>query len=368
MPIDLERQKQAREYARIRHRLFAVNLGLTGLALVLVIALGLGVWLKQWIQAITADAWIATYLYFVVGLVAYQVLFFPLSYYDSFVLPHRYRLSTQSLGSWLRDVAKGGLLMLLLGGLVIEVIYAVLRVAPGTWWLWASLCMILFNVLLANLAPVLILPLFFKFTPLQDAELVQRLTEIAARAHARVRGVYTMMLSEKTTAANAAVMGLGNTRRIVLGDTLYANYTHAEIETILAHELGHHVHHDIGWALVVESALTTAGFYVADLFLRWGTGAFHYAGLADLAAMPLFALALGLFGLITMPVGNAYSRWRERLADDYAVEVTRNAPAFVAAMEKLANQNLAELEPEPWVEFLLYDHPPIGKRVKRAST
>jgi STE24 endopeptidase len=239
--------------------------------------------------------------------------------------------------------------------------------APDTWWLWASAFMILFSIVLANLAPVLIMPIFYKFKPLEDAELVRRLTELATRARTRVRGVYTMMLSEKTTAANAALMGLGNTRRIVLGDTLYRDYTHDEIETILAHELGHQVHHDIGWSLVVQSIITLAGFYLADLFLRWGVAQLHYEGIADLAAFPLFGLALGAFGFITMPLGNAYSRWRESLADDYALETTHNAPAFVGAMEKLANQNLSELEPEAWVEFLLYDHPPIGKRIKRGE-
>lgn len=175
------------------------------------------------------------------------------------------------------------------------------------------------------------------------------------------------MLSEKTTTANAALMGLGNTRRIVLGDTLYQNYSPDEIETILAHELGHHVHHDIAWGLIVESALMVVGFYLADLFLKWSAAQFRYNGIADLAAFPLLTFAIGVFGLTTLPLGNAYSRWRESLADDYALQTTRNAPAFIGAMEKLANQNLAELEPEPWVEFLLYDHPPIGKRLKRAS-
>ena len=227
--------------------------------------------------------------------------------------------------------------------------------------------MILFSVVLANLAPVLIFPIFFKFTPLDDADLVARLTALAERANTRVRGVYTMMLSEKTTEANAALMGLGNTRRIVLGDTLYEKYTPDEIESILAHELGHQVHHDIGWSLVAQTALTIAGFFIADVFLKWSVAQLHYAGIADLAAMPLFALALGVFGFVTMPLGNAFSRWRESLADEYALESTRNAGAFIGAMEKLANQNLAELEPERWVEWLLYDHPPIGKRLKRAS-
>jgi STE24 endopeptidase len=367
MPVNPERQIKAKEYARIRHRLLALELALTALALVVVLALGLNVWLRQVVLSITRDVWLSTFIYFAVALIAYQVIFFPLSYYSGFVLPHRYGLSTQSLRAWLMDVLKGSALSFVLGALVIEIVYALLRAAPDTWWLWASAFMILFSVLLANLAPVLIFPIFWKSEPLKDTELVARLTALAERAHARVRGVYTMMLSEKTTAANAALMGLGNTRRIVLGDTLYNNYSHDEIETILAHELGHHVHHDIGWSIAVQSVLTLVGFYIADLFLKWSVAALHYEGIADLAAFPLLAFALGAFGLITMPLGNAYSRWREALADEYALETTGNAPAFIGAMEKLADQNLAELEPEPWVEALLYDHPPIGKRLKRGA-
>ncbi len=367
MPIDPERQRQAKEYAHIRHRLWALDLIISAVALVAVLALGLNVWLKQIIVALAPNVWLSTFLYFTVAFVAYGALFFPLSYYSGFVLPHRYRLSTQTLRAWLIDVAKGGALGVVLGGLVIEVVYALLRAAPDTWWLWASAFMILFSVILANLAPVLIFPIFFKFKPLDDADLVARLTALAARANTRVRGVYTMIMSEKTTTTNAALMGLGNTRRIVLGDTLYEKYTPDEIESILAHELGHQVHHDIGWSLIAQTALTIAGFYIADVFLKWSVAQLHYTGIADLAAMPLFAMALGVFGFVTTPLGNAFSRWRESIADEYALESTRNAGAFIGAMEKLADQNLAELEPERWVEFLLYDHPPIGERLKRGA-
>jgi STE24 endopeptidase len=363
MPIDPERQKQAKEYARIRHRLWAFDLILAALAVISVIALGLNVWLRKMIFFVTRNEWISTFLYFAVAMLAYQFLFAPLAYYSGHVLPHRYGLSTQDLRAWFIDEIKGLALGIVLGGIVVSVIYAVLRLTPDTWWLWASAFMIVFSVVLANLAPVLIMPIFYKFKPLEDAELVQRLTALAERAHARVRGVYTMMLSEKTTAANAALMGLGNTRRIVLGDTLYEKYTHDEIETILAHELGHHVHRDIGWSLAVQSVLILAGFYIVDVFLKWSVGQWGYNGLGDPATMPLFALALGAFELVIMPLGNAFSRWRESMADEYALQTTHNAPAFIGAMEKLANQNLAELEPEPWVEFLLYDHPPIGKRL-----
>ena len=367
MGIDAERQKQAKEYARINHRLFALDLILSALALIIVLTLGLNVWLKQSVFAITNDIWLATFLYFAVAFVAYGLAFFPLSYYSGFVLPHRYGLSTQTLRAWLIDDVKGAGLGIVLGGIVIEVIYAVLRAAPDTWWLWATAFMLLFNVVLANLAPVLIFPIFYKFKPLEDAELIARLTKLAERAHTKVRGVFTMMLSEKTTEANAALMGLGNTRRIVLGDTLYEKYSHDEIETILAHELGHQVHRDILLGLVVETLLTVVGFLIADIFLKWSVAQLGYSSIADLAAFPLLGLALGAFGLITMPIGNAYSRWRESLADEYALQTTRNAEAFIGAMEKLANQNLAELEPEGWVEWLLYSHPSIGKRIKRGE-
>jgi STE24 endopeptidase len=364
MGVSSDRQAQAKEYARIRHRLFALDLVLSAVAIFVVLATGLNLWLRDVILFFTHDVWLSTFIYFAVGGFAYGLLFSPLTYYSGFVLPHRYGLSTQTLRGWLWDLVKGGLLALVLGGVVIEVIYFVLRVAPDFWWLYAAGFMLLFSVLLANLAPVLIAPLFFKFEPLQDQELVARLLKLAANARTRVQGVYTMKLSEKTTAANAAFMGLGNTKRIVLGDTLYKNYSHDEIETILAHELGHQVHNDIVVGLVVETALTLVGFFIADIVLRAGVAYFKLDSLADLATLPILALAIGAYGLVTMPLGNWYSRVREANADVYALESTRNAPAFIGAMEKLADQNLSELEPEPWVEWLLYDHPPIGKRLK----
>lgn len=364
MPIDQGRQEKARELARIKHRLLALNLVISALLLLAVLLIGISTALRNLVLAISPDPWVSTALFFAIGFVGYGALISPLSYYSGFILPHRFGLSTQSLRAWLWDVVKGAVLGLVLGGLVIEVIYFVLRAAPAWWWLFAAAFMLLFNVLLANLAPVLIFPIFFKFKALEDQELVARLINLARRANTTVRGVYTMMLSEKTTAANAAFMGLGNTKRIVLGDTLYNNYTHDEIESVLAHELGHQVHNDIVWGIAVETALTVVGFLIADWIMRAGVALMQFGGIADLAAMPLFALAFGAFGLVTMPLGNGYSRWREMRADQYALETTRNPAAFVGAMEKLANQNLAELQPEPWIEFLLYDHPPIGKRLK----
>jgi STE24 endopeptidase len=292
-----------------------------------------------------------------------------MSYYSGFVLLHRYELSTQTLQAWVVDQLKGGLLGGFFGLVVLEIIYAVLRAAPQTWWLWAALILVSLNILLANLAPVLFFPIFYKFKPLEEeyAELAARLVRLADRAGTRVRGVYQFDMSRRTRAANAALTGLGNTRRILLGDTMLKEFTPDEIETVLAHELGHHVHRDIPLGILIESLITLVGLYLASLALNWGVAVFGLEGPADVAALPLFALVMGLYGLVTMPLGNAYSRWREQLADEYALEATHNGAAYASALTRLANQNLAEVDPEPWVEFLLYSHPALGKRIALAQ-
>lgn len=365
--IDPHRQEQAREFARVRRRLLVLALGL-GAALTLAwLFSGLSLQLEQQIRQITTNDYLVVALYLLVFGAVYVVADFPLSYYSGFILQHRYGLSTQTRRAFLVDVLKGLIVSGILGLLVIEVIYWLLRVAPETWWLWTAAFMLLFTVVLSNLAPVLILPLFFKLTPVENEELVRRLTALAERAHTHVQGVFTINFSSKTTAANAALMGLGNTRRIVLGDTLYEQYDADEIETILAHELGHHVNRDIPLGILFQSAVTLAGLYLAHLALQGGVRWFEFKGIDDIAAFPLFVVVMGAFGLITMPVGNAFSRWRERMADCYALLTTRKPDAFIAAMTKLANQNLAELDPEAWVEFLLYSHPSIGKRIAMAK-
>jgi STE24 endopeptidase len=365
--IDPQRQKEAKEYARIRYRLLVVDLALGGIFGLVLLLSGMSSGLKALIMGYTSQPLLVVAGYFFFFSLVYGMLLLPLEYYGGFVLPHRYGLSTQTLGAWLIDEAKGGLLGLGLGLIVIEVIYYLLRIMPSLWWLVTAIFMLLFTVILANLAPLLIVPLFYKFTPLADEELVGRLMKLAEKANTKVRGVFTINLSSRTKAANAALMGLGNTRRIVLGDTLYADYSLDEIETILAHELGHHVQHDIWWGLFLQSALTLIGLYLAHVGLSWGVRAMGFAGLDDIAALPLLALVMGGFMALTAPLSNTFSRWRERMADEYALRMTGRPQAFVSVMVKLANQNLSQVDPEPWVEFILYSHPAIGKRIQHGQ-
>jgi STE24 endopeptidase len=245
----------------------------------------------------------------------------------------------------------------------------VLRAAPDIWWLWAAGIMLLLNVLLANLAPVLLMPLFNKFVPLgeEHAGLAQRLVALAERAGTRVQGVFQFDMSRRTKAANAALTGLGGTRRIILGDTLLNEFTTEEIETIMAHELGHQVHRDIPLGILLGTVTTLAGFYLAGVGLRWGVGIFGFENAADVAALPLFLIVMGVYGLVTMPLNNGFSRWRERRADEYALQLTGNGSAYASALTRLANQNLADADPEGWVEFFLHSHPALGKRIRMAK-
>ena len=368
--LDTARQAQARQYARQQQRLSLVNLGLSALLVAVLLFSGLSFWLRDAVAF--APAWepLAGWLpmrvgaYFLALFFAAFIIGLPLSLYSGHILPRRNGLSTQSLGGWIADEAKGLALSLVFEVIAIEGVYALLAASPRWWWLWAGAAVLCVTVLLANLAPVLLLPLFYKLTPLADGEVKRRALALADRAHTRVRGIYSMNMSARTTAANAMVTGLGATRRIVIGDTLLNNYTPDEIEVVVAHELGHQVHSDIPKLIAVQTVTTLGGLYIVSLILDATLRAFpQYHGLADPATMPLIAATLAAFGLVTLPLTNGFSRWVEHQADVYALESTRMSGAFISAMTRLANQNLSELEPSPLVEFLLYNHPSIGRRL-----
>ncbi len=371
--LDAERQRKAKEYARIRRRLSFVSMGIGVAGILIFLFTNLGIWLKDQLQVLSWQpiaGWFPWQIlvYFLILILGYEIITAPIGYYNGFILPHRYGLSTMTLKGWLGDLFKGLVLGLVLESLAIELVYVLLASQPETWWLWVALVLLFFSVVMANLAPVLILPLFYKFTALPEGDLTKRLLALAERAHTRVRGVFTMQMSSKTTAANAALMGLGNTRRIVLGDTMLDRYTPDEIEVVLAHELGHHVHHDIWKLIVSQSILTLGGLYLVNVVLHWAVETQHfYLGLADAATIPLVLALIGAFGLIVMPISNGYSRVIEYQADEYALQTTQMVGPFKSAMTRLANQNLADAEPSPIIEFLFHDHPSIHKRLQHAD-
>lgn len=360
-------QQRAKRYEAIHNFLFVVETVYTILLLIAFLCWGYSDRLAYTVRFISPNPWIHVAIYGAVVVIATKLLFLPLNYYGDYHLEHKFGLSNESLGAWVLDELKSLGLNLLLSVAILDVLYFFLQRAGDWWWIGAGLCFLLFGVVMSALFPVLILPMFYKLQPLENESLREKLTALAQRVGAKVLGVYRMGMSEKTKKANAAFAGLGSTKRIILGDTLLDKFAEDEIEVVMAHEMAHYKHGDITKMIVWGAVTTFLGLKVADLGLHWGLTKFGYGHVWDIGAFPLLALCLFVFGLVAMPLNNAFSRSREWKADATALELTTNRDAFIRAMRKLADQNLADLSPHPLVEFLLHDHPSLARRIAWAE-
>lgn len=306
-------------------------------------------------------------IFVVLMTLAYELVGFPLGLYGSFILERRYGMLRQSFRGWLNDQARSIALSLVLSIAGACLLYAIIRAFPDIWWLPAGLAFALVIVVLANIAPLLLLPLFYSIKPLTRESLRVRLVSLGERAGAAVLDAYEWGLGAKTSKANAALTGIGRSRRILVSDTMLADYTDDEIEVVLAHELAHHVHGDIWKALIFEACLIVLGFLAASSLLRVAVPVFGLRGPDDVAGLPLLLLAAGAVSLVMMPAARAMSRAHERRADRFALSLTKNAPAFVSAMRRLAAQNMAEDEPSRLTQWLFHSHPPIRERIAAAQ-
>lgn len=321
------------------------------------IVLGLSLWLRPSIPI---------WRYVLLLAVVHQLVALPVAFYGSFVLDRRYELSTEPFDTWLKDHLKAFGIVTLLGLAAAEGTYMLMRWFPAYWWLAAAVAGTAFTILLARLAPVILLPLFYRFVPLDRPALSERLVKLSTRAGVPVLGVYEWALGAKTRRANAALVGAGATRRILLSDTLLAEYTEDEIEVILAHELAHHVHHDIPKALAIEFLVLLAAFYAAAVALTLADGPLGLAGPSDPVGLPVLLLALGAMSLAITPLLHAISRRNERRADRFALNLTRLHEPFISAMRRLGTQNLSEEKPARLVVWLFHTHPPIEERIAAA--
>jgi STE24 endopeptidase len=358
---------EARRYNRIRRWLGIADFLVGFLFLIVLLVTGWSDWLRDLAYRLGFQNYsLSLFMYLLLLLVISKAIGIGLDYYG-FLLERRFKLSTQRFRSWAWDEVKGFLVGLVLGSIVVEVLYLTIRQWPQHWWMLAwALFMGLF-IVLAQLAPVVLLPIFYKFEPLDNEDLRRRLVVLSERAGTRVRGVYRWKLSEKSKKANAALTGLGATRRIILADTLLDNYTPEEIEAVLAHELGHHVHSHILKSIFVQAVITLFGFYAANWVLHYAVDQHMFEELSDFANLPLLALVSVVLSFFLMPALNAYSRFNERQADRYAFESISSVEPFITSMNKLAEQNLAERTPSKWVEWFFHSHPAISRRLAAAK-
>jgi len=297
-----------------------------------------------------------------------EIVGLPLGFYSGLYLERQYDLSKETFSGWLSDQAKSFAIGVTLTIVAAELLYGFIRWSPDRWWLSAGLTFTLLIVGLTNLAPVLFLPIFYTVKPLDREALRARLLALADRAGARVLGAYEWGLGEKTRKANAALAGLGGTRRILVSDTMLADFSDDEIEVVLAHEIAHHVHGDIWKGIAFESVMIVAGFYLASLVLRRMTAAAGLRGVDDIAGLPLLLLAAGAVSLVMVPAAHAMSRAFERKADRFALRLTQNPGAFISAMRRLGAQNLAEDNPSKLAQWLFYSHPPVRDRIADARS
>ena len=310
----------------------------------------------SWLMKLIAGDYPVTFqvaLFMALLLVGNMLISFPLSFYAGHILQHRYQLSRQSFPKWFWRWGKRNLLELAFAVILIPGLYWLIWLCHEWWWLVAAAGFFLLSVILGQLAPVLILPIFYKVKPLDEGEstdeIKERLRRISAGTGIAIEGVFRMEMSAETSKANAMLTGLGKTRRVLFGDTLLDHFTTDEIEVIFAHEIGHHVHRHI-WKLMCFGGLySLVGFFVCSwvlgLWIETNGAAIDYANF-PIYTLPLLLLVITLFSTALEPLQNALSRHFERQADRYALEQTSLREAYQSAFRKLARQNKDDPSPK----------------------
>lgn len=358
--------ERSKKYQGIRYILFFVDFIWSTLIFTLFLFTGFSKKLMVWAKRVTNKTIFANGIYILIFILIFSFLSFPTNFYGGFILEHQFSLSNQNFISWFFDFIKG-----ILVGIVIMVpagvgTYALLSRFKKRWWVYASIVWIFFTIVIVQLSPILIAPLFNKFTPIQDLELKKNILLLGEKAGMNIKDVFRVDMSRQTKKANAYFTGLGRTKRIALGDNLLDKYTHGEIEVVLAHEIGHWKLNHIWKFIGFFSILTFLFFWIANFVLKKGAISFGFSDISDISGLPLLLLVFTFGSFILTPIQSAFSRFQEHQADVFALELTGNTSGFISTMEKLGRQNLADIDPNPVIEFILFDHPSIKKRIEFA--
>ena len=361
---DLEK---ARRYSRTKHNLALFEIGFTLVFLLAIQFSGLSFKFKSFADYFSSKEIIIIAIYAIILSVSFNIFVFWLDFFSGYRLEHKFGLSRQNLPSWLKDYFKriliGGLLYLVM----LEVLYIFIRNFSYTWWLWASIFWLIFALLIAKIFPIFILPLFYKLEKLKDQNLKDKLLGLAEKARIKILDIYKIGLGAKTKKANAALAGIGKSKRILLSDTLLSNYSPEEIEATLAHELAHYKYHHF-WKLILFSLIMTMLAFLS-VYLSYNFALDNIINLPvyDISAFPVLAFIFTCFNLIVTPLQNAVSRYFESQADTEAIRSTGRPLAFISLIEKLTRQNLSDPDPSRIVEIFFYDHPPASRRIKAAK-
>jgi len=360
-----DKAEEAKKYNRAKIRLRLAGL-LFGACYLLLFQAFVSSPLKTLTQSLVSDLFLAFTLYLVIFSLLHYALYFPLHLYAAFLLEHKFELSNQSIFAWLKDDIKGALLSLGMFLVFAHVLYIFLRNFTGTWWVWMAVFWFGVTVIIVRITPIIIIPLFFKYSPVTDA-LKAKIMKLAEACGVKIIDVFSINLSKKTRKLNAAVVGMGKTRRVLFADNLLREFTDEEVAGVTAHEFAHHKMRHLWKHIAFGAGLTFLSFYALHLALLKISAFLGAEFVYDIKIFPAIMLVLFIAGLLTLPLGNAFSRKLERDADLFALKATGNKEAFISLMRKLARANLAEANPSRLVKVFFYDHPPISERIKLAE-
>jgi STE24 endopeptidase len=363
-----QRDAAAARLGTERRRLFLLGTGLS-LAAPLLPYLS-GAWETAWFGLAAAPLpLLIRALLFLLGFhLVLSAVMLPLGYYGGYVLPREFGLGRQSRRAWAVDWLKGTGISAVLGSLVGGVFLSLVVATGANWWWTFGLFASLIGLLFVFAMPYVLVPLFFKMQPLAEQVTVARIRALVDRAGAPVRDVYSLDFSRRTAEANAAVIGIGRSRRVVIADTLLAEFTPGEVDAVVAHELGHHVHRDVQRLLLGNAVLMWVGLFIASRYASVALPVLSLPSLAYVPGYPVLFFVVELFFLLVSPLLNWWSRRLESRADRFALQLTGDPAAFAAAMRRIGSQNLIELCPPRWSEVLLATHPALQRRIQLAQS
>ena len=332
----------------------------------LVLGLGLSVALEKFVQSYVSELWLVVFLFTLIGYGIFWLVSLPFDYYKEYVLEHKFELSTETLGVWFRDKVKMSILFAVFIVAFVEGIYNFMWLDPIYWWLFLWVVSVFIIALVMYVSPVLIMPLFFKFPRLENDELLGRLTRLAEKAGIKIIGVFEMKAGAKTKKATAALTGIGNTRRMLLSDTFLSNYSTDEIESVMGHEIGHHIYGHIWKFALLLSIFLLFALFITSQIVQPVSAFFNLGHINSVSSLPLLTLVFGLLYVGFSPLMNTLSRLAEGHCDQYELDLVQKPDAYISSMVKLCDQNLRYAYPSPFIEFMFYDHPSGKKRVERA--
>ncbi|MBK8945245.1 MAG: M48 family metallopeptidase [Ignavibacteriae bacterium] len=358
----------SKKYNNVKLGFGIVKSILTFILILVLLLSGLSEKLEIYGDSLFDSKYLTLIFYVIISGVIFSILFSPINLYTDFILEHKYKLSNQTFFAWIWENTKGTIVGGVIGIPLLLIFYYVLNYYQEMWWLPFAILLFFVSVILAKIVPIIILPIFYKVSPIEDEDLRNRIFKLSENVNLKVENIFKFNMSKTTKKANAAFTGLGKTKKILLGDTLTNEFSNDEIETVIAHELGHYKHKHIIKNIVIGTISSFVTLYLLSLLYSNSISWFGFSNITQIAALPILSLWGMLIGLIQTPLTNILSRKYEHEADEYAIRSTNKKDVFIKTLDKLTEQNLGDKEPHPFVEWFFYSHPSIKKRIAFIET